>query len=653
MGRKDFNKGMEAGARPFEEKFRQEQKRNQEWKQTFEEKFDNLKETNEAILDEMESREKEKFYKLHTIVDIKTLEKGDRETLLSLLFTLGETQEEVTELQQLFLRSVKKYLENEKDKKPTNWSVLKDGDWSVVESICGIDETKAIAQAVMEFLFLGYGSHEAYMEDYEDLFECFNLNKRGFGEIREQIDLICRGTGLQGLAEMYGYVPEEDDVEDESMQNVDLRQYGAHGKLEELKVSEEIILSDGEERVFENKKIIFEKGIKGRYAKDNKLIFKNCEILVQEESALSGMKAVIGTLRGQAVQQCDHDKRVIISGLEKGVITFENCTITNGKSVLIECANMKLTIKDSYLNGSAQIYQSSGKSFASIRHCYINLLQDREIENLFLCGQLEMFDTFVYGEQEKDGAWDFHLQSSSHSLFESNTFRIEEGRVYFENCGFYHLPDLLLQAGTEVNGSVFEDCCVKICERGWQNYGLFSNCEFQNCIFAEAYGTMNFDDVKLLSCVGILPAHHMKDVISDGGFLSIWGVEDLALTRCQFSNWFVKSCENMVDKNGKSLFTYSHSNFGRREQEAVIVASGANRIIGCRFENLDLGERYLIGGSHADGICFDIINCHFENISTGSKEIFRKEFHYMEEGFLRDKEITEKIHVRIENCTGL
>ena len=30
MGRKDYNKGMEAGARPFEDKFRQEQKRNQE-----------------------------------------------------------------------------------------------------------------------------------------------------------------------------------------------------------------------------------------------------------------------------------------------------------------------------------------------------------------------------------------------------------------------------------------------------------------------------------------------------------------------------------------------------------------------------------------------------------------------------------------------
>ena len=97
MGRKDYNKGMEAGARPFEDKFRQEQKRNQEWKQTFEEKFDHIKETNGAILDEMDSMQKKQFFKDNTVADISILEKGDRETLLALLFTLAETEENVNE----------------------------------------------------------------------------------------------------------------------------------------------------------------------------------------------------------------------------------------------------------------------------------------------------------------------------------------------------------------------------------------------------------------------------------------------------------------------------------------------------------------------------------------------------------------------------
>ncbi len=656
MGRKDFNKGMEAGARPFEDKFRQMGNQFHEFSDKMEQDMDRIKDTNEAILDEMDSMQKQQLYKLNTPVDILVLDKGDRETLLSLLFTLAETEENVSEYQQLFIRSVKKYLEDmEDDRKPKEWSVLKAGDWSIIDTIDGIDETKAIVQAVMEFLFLGYGNHDEYFGEYADLFGCFNLNQKGFKEIKERINNIYHAAGMRGIAENYGYVPEEGNEGDASMQNADLRQYGAHGKLEELKISEEIILSDGEERVFENKKIIFEKGIKGTvgYSKDNKLIFKNCEILVQEKIGFQGKTATVGVSTGHVVQQCDQDKRVIISGLEKGVITFENCTITNVKSVLIECVNMKLTIKDSYLNGSTQIFNSLwGGGFALLRHCYINLLRDRELENLFSCGEFEMFDTFVYGEQEKDGVCDFHLQSSLHSLFESNQYKIEKRRVYFENCGFYHLPDLLLQEGTEVNGSVFEDCCVKICAGGWHNYGLFSNCEFQNCIFAEAYGVMNFEDVKLLSCVGILPTNHMKDVISDGGFLVMWNMDDVEFVRCQFSNWSSKSYEKMVDKNGDSLFTYSHLTFGRREQETVIVADGGE-IIGCRFENLDLGEKYLIGGSHTSHVLFTVKDCHFKNIQTGSKDIFRKEFYYIEEGFFRDKEVTEKIHVVTENCTGL
>ena len=65
---------------------------------------------------------------------------------------------------------------------PQKWAPLKDGDWSIIETIISIDETKAIAQAVMEFLFLGYKSHEAYEEAYEDLFDCFCLNRKAFGE---------------------------------------------------------------------------------------------------------------------------------------------------------------------------------------------------------------------------------------------------------------------------------------------------------------------------------------------------------------------------------------------------------------------------------------------------------------------------------------
>ena len=53
MGRKDFNKGMEAGARPFEDKFRQMGQEFKDFSGKMEEDVDKIKRTNEAILDEM------------------------------------------------------------------------------------------------------------------------------------------------------------------------------------------------------------------------------------------------------------------------------------------------------------------------------------------------------------------------------------------------------------------------------------------------------------------------------------------------------------------------------------------------------------------------------------------------------------------------
>lgn len=121
MGRKDFNKGMEAGARPFEEKYRQMGKEFEDFRSKAERDFDNIKGVNESILDEMDSMQKKQFYRDNTAVDIALLEKGDRETLLALLYTLAETEELLTEYQQLFIRSVKKYLENAgDDQKPEN-----------------------------------------------------------------------------------------------------------------------------------------------------------------------------------------------------------------------------------------------------------------------------------------------------------------------------------------------------------------------------------------------------------------------------------------------------------------------------------------------------------------------------------------------------
>lgn len=631
MGRKDYNKGMEAGARPFEEKFRQEQKRNQEWKQTFEEKFDHIKETNEAILDEMEDREKEKFYKLHTIVDIKKLEKGDREILLSLLFTLAGTQEEMTELQQLFLRSVKKYLENEKeDKRPTGWSALKAGDWSVVEGIYGIDETKAIAQAVMEFLFLGYKSHEAYMEDYEDLFECFNLNKRGFGEIREQIDMICRGTGLQGLAEMYGYVPEDDTPKEADGGSDDEKEdvsgtYGTHGKLEELRTDEAVRIASGEVRIFENKKLIFANRIK---VENSQLLFKNCNISIDMETS-------------EAKNPNGH-----FIDMSKGTVSFEDCVIGDWNNLFISAFYAaKLIIKNCRIF-KVEKFWDGNRGNVEIWHSCIEpkpcgiLDEDRPFDSksLFYGANITISNTTIKGNVKFDAA---------------ELLRINE-------CRFHGITDLSIPINTEVYRSNFENCCVMVKFNSGGKYeykekgGVFQSCEFKACTFKtrrHENNLMCFENSKLLFCVGTLPTRYMKDVMAGGGFLCIDTDKEVQMERCHFTDFsYKKYISGSDDENIYDLFPFY--SFTPDEEKAVITV-GRGSMEGCTFKNMDLGNCYLIGGNLLDYSSFKIMDCCFENIQTGIGGILRKSFNRQKGGLLGTKTVTENADMKIEGCTGL
>lgn len=201
MSRKDFSKGMEAGARPFEEKFR---KQSEEFKKTAKDinkKLDDIDDVTDNIIDDLNSIQKKSLYGLNTLVDIVELGKDEKELLLAILYTLANMTDYVTEYQQTFLRSVKNYL------KVAN--VQTSVDLSSIENIENINDQKAILQTVMEFLFLENTDH-GYMEEYEDVLEYFSVNKKGIREIQECIDRIYTATGLQGIAENYGYVTLEE-----------------------------------------------------------------------------------------------------------------------------------------------------------------------------------------------------------------------------------------------------------------------------------------------------------------------------------------------------------------------------------------------------------------------------------------------------------
>ena len=86
-------------------------------------------------------------------------------------------------------------------------NVQRDIDLSSIENIESITTQKAILQTVMEFLFLGYKSHD-YMDDYEDIFDYFSVNRKGVREIQDGINAMYQHMGLDGIAEHYGVVAE-------------------------------------------------------------------------------------------------------------------------------------------------------------------------------------------------------------------------------------------------------------------------------------------------------------------------------------------------------------------------------------------------------------------------------------------------------------
>lgn len=637
MGRKDFNKGMEAGARPFEEKFRHMGQEFKDFSGKMEEDVDDIKRTNEAILDEMDSMQKKQFYRDNTAVDIAVLEKGDRETLLSILFTLTETEENVNKYQQLFIRSVRKYLENEEDsRKPKNWSVLKDGSWSIIETIIGIEETKAIAQAVMEFLFLGYGNHEAYFEEYEDLFDYFCLNRKGFGEIRAHIDNIYRATGLEGIAENYGYVPEKEETEESAGNEKDITdKYGARGKLTQLKITDEIIIGAGQKKIFENSKIIFANKIK--LCDGAKLCFRNCEICFDAYSF------------GQNVELSHSSTNCCVQLEGKNCsVDFDSCTFERmnyhiNRSFPLDSKDLdyflfggtgsKLTVENCHFEGCHSLFYGTS---ALIKGSRVNWIEENGRRS-FLTGDNIKISNTIICENEK--YTDFY-----NVLFEAAQY-LHIDNCHFNNC--FHLKFEMID--TAINDSDFVNCVIgepnkDIPYGGKKGKIQFKNCQFQECVFKgdswDKSGGMRFEKSEFISCMGQLYTDYIDEIFADGGFLWIRTEIAVEMNKCKFTNGSFDVSDD--------IRVYQEN-----YHEAFCVGNGS-RFLGCSFENMTLGKMSLIGGSAREPMAScSIENCIFTNISTTSGQLINRQYKYYKEGIFTSKLMGGRFEVSLQNCTGL
>lgn len=205
MSIKDFKNGMAAGAKPFDAKFDQMSKHFSDIANNIDANFNNINDTVNTVIDDIESIQKKQIFDLNTKVDIKEqLDDVEKELLASILITISNNGVANNEYQKKFVRSVLSYI---------GIIELQLGiDMSRIENIDNLSSQRAILQVIMEFLFLGYGNFN-FEEDYdENLLEYFNVNKKGLREIKQCINSIYVATGFEGIAEKYGFVV--DDVQE-------------------------------------------------------------------------------------------------------------------------------------------------------------------------------------------------------------------------------------------------------------------------------------------------------------------------------------------------------------------------------------------------------------------------------------------------------
>jgi hypothetical protein len=254
MSNKDFIKGIEAGAKPFEEKFKQQANAINRVSDKLEKGMEKVSGVVGEVINELTSIEKKRLYDLNTQYDLINLEDHEKELLLSCLYTLaGDT---ANENQKSFVRSVQRYLEI----KNPQTSI----DLSGVENVENLNSQKAMFQTFSEFLFLA-NENDSFVDEYEEFFDYFSVSKKDRAILLNNVKQIFNATGVSGLCEKYGFVAESElkAFKDDII------------KIEKLQIKNEVHVSAGEEKKYYGKEIRLSANI----TCEGNLVFDHCVLI--------------------------------------------------------------------------------------------------------------------------------------------------------------------------------------------------------------------------------------------------------------------------------------------------------------------------------------------------------------------------------------
>ena len=161
----------------------------------------------------LNQKEKEALYHLVTPYDLKDLSEEHKRLLLAALYQLANDQYEegleTTSAQQNYIRSIKKYLEIANPQAELD-------DLSVVGNIDSIAIQKVFYQVALEYFYLHENNRLLFSQ--EQFLSYFVLRELDKVTIEESVCRCLCAAGPEGIAEKYGYVPEEEPEQEENKQ---------------------------------------------------------------------------------------------------------------------------------------------------------------------------------------------------------------------------------------------------------------------------------------------------------------------------------------------------------------------------------------------------------------------------------------------------
>ena len=628
MSKKDFKKGMEAGARPYEDKFDQVTKAVDKVSKDVKNNFNELKGVTNDLIDIAEEHDSElqqirnrQQLGIDDNTDIDNIDPAERQyIMLCLMSVAGEI--ESNEMQQVYIRGFRHFLNT-----PYPSGVC---NYENIENIESVNTQKFFIRVLMEYLYLYYQNFD-FLDEYE-VFDYFSINNRTKKEIIQSIENLVRMIGSRGLSEKYGIIKENDeaDDEDETEEEPAIDTTIPEALDEKFEISSMIHISEGEEKVISYREVFINNNI----SNEGSLCFDHCIVHFRNNNTNGKIVSVASAeltfnycriicqapgTDANHVDFCisDDTERSIDKDVKRPVV-FSFCEFVNCGYFINLKKVIDLQITDcTVINPGVLFVKHEGyddpkitltnnkvifnKSFGSTAANYRALGNDDLREKRSFFGFELDPELYIFDIRESTVINCDFINDSDEKIKELLKLKSESGS--FENCTFCGFESVINQIGTDTEiaytpkkgniiGCSFTKCNRVLCE---VRETMIKNSSFESCsnsIIEIASSTLEY--CKFDKCTDTIITGYMY-----GGN---------TISHCEFTN-----IENNIECEGYQRADNASLSFTRSSSGSYTT------IKDCVFKDIDIGDNYLIAGKIFERMSsytvVDISYCTFSNIT--------------------------------------